>query len=384
MRIAILSTSVTSGGAAVVTTSLANALMKIGHEVKLFTIEGNRKLKPSFWAERLGIFARNGFRRDSLFKVSMADFGECRIVDKVRNFSPDVIILGWINQGFLSLNQIAEISKIAKTYWVMHDMWNFTGICHHSYGCQHFTYKCGNCPMVADFLKGKNDLSSVGWKRKARLYNDTQLKFIAVSSWVKQHALRSSLLENADITVVPNVYPLDEFYIGKKEQGLIVWGAECLDNHIKGLSFAVDALNRLPKYLNAKVIFFGGYKDISALNELKIPYELTGTLSTNDVKDLLSRAQVVLSTALYETFGNTLLEGQASGAVPVSFNRGGQVDIIDHMKSGFLADFGDVEAIARGLEWSLTDAPSPEKLRQYACEKFGEESVAKRYETLLQ
>lgn len=383
MKIAILSTSATVGGAAIVTASLADALSGRGHDVRLFTIEGKRELKPSYLAERLGIFLRNGLRRDSLFKVSMADFGVRGIVDRVREFAPDAIILGWINQGFLSLRQISDISAIAPSFQVMHDMWNFTGICHYSFGCMRFTGHCGDCPMLAPFMRGDRDLSVKGWERKKRFYARTPMRFIAVSSWVKGMAQRSSLLRDADITVIPNVYPLDDLVIGCKEPGLIAWGAERLDNPIKGLGLAVEALNRLPADLNARVVFFGGYKDTSALRELRIPYELTGPLTSDGVRQLLGRTQVVLSTALYETFGNTLIEGQACGAVPVSFNRGGQVDIIRHKESGFLADFGDVEAIARGIEWAMTDAPSPQSLRQAAERNFSATSVALRYESIL-
>lgn len=383
MKIVILSTSDSIGGAAIVTASLADALAARGHQVELITLEGKRERKPAFLAERLGIIVRNGFRRDALFKVSMADFGEKGVTERVKKSAPDVVLLGWINQGFLSLKQITEISAIAPTYWVMHDMWNFTGICHYSFGCQNFTGHCGQCPMVAQWVRGDRDLSYKGWRRKKAFYDNTQLQFIAVSSWVKENARRSSLLRDRDVKVIPNVYPIQDFYIGKKESGLIAWGAERLDNPIKGLRLAVEALNLLPNDLGAKVVFFGGYKDVSVLQSLKLPYELAGSLTAQGVRDLLSRAQVVLSTALYETFGNTLIEGQASGAVPVSFSRGGQVDIIEHLRSGFLADFGDVGAIARGVEWGLTSAPTPEQLRQAAIANFGSEAVAAKYEQLF-
>lgn len=383
MKIAVLSTSASVGGAAIVTTSLVEALRGRGHEVGYFTLEGKREAKPSFLAERLGIFLRNGLRRDSLFKVSMADFGSPGIVERVRSFAPDVILLGWINQGFLSLSQITALSRIAKTFWVMHDMWNFTGICHYSFGCMRFTGHCGDCPMIAGFMRGRHDLSNKGWHRKQRFYSRNPLRFIAVSSWVKDMARRSSLLRDADVRVIPNVYPLYDFHIEAKEPGLIAWGAERLDNPIKGLRLAVEALNLLPSDLKVRVVFFGGYKDTSVLNGLKVPYELTGPLPVEGVRQLLARSQVVLSTALYETFGNTLIEGQASGAVPVSFNRGGQVDIIRHKESGFLADFGDIAAIARGVEWALTEGPSPESLRLAAERNFSASAVAARYESLL-
>lgn len=382
MKIAVLSTSATVGGAAIVTTSLVEALRKRGHEVLYLTMQGKRERQWPFLAERLGIFLKNGFRRDTLFKVSAASHGQGGVVEQVRRFAPDRTILGWVSQGFLSLGQIEELAEIAPTVWVMHDMWCFTGICHHSLGCMHFTGHCGDCPMLAKRLQGRHDFSNTVWHKKMDLYSKVTLHFVAVSSWVKDMARRSRLLRDEEVTVIPNVYPLHEFYVGEKEPGLIALGADRLDDPIKGLRLAVEALNRLPANLGAHVEFFGGYKDVCVLKRLKIPYRLTGPLSAQGVRELMARAQVVLSTAHYETLGNTLIEGQASGAVPVSFSRGGQVDIIDHKQSGFLADFGDVDAIARGIVWAMTDAPSPEALRAAAHRKFSADAVAARFENL--
>lgn len=383
MRIAILSTSATSGGAAIVTANLADALAQRGHDVRLFSLGDSREHRPTFIAERLGILLRNGLRRDTLFKVSVADFGIHGITDKVRAFAPDAIIIGWVNQGFLSLKQIHEIATIAPTAWVMHDMWNYTGICHHSLGCMRFCGECGNCPMLGVPFKGRNDLSNKIWRRKRAFYASTPLKLVAVSGWVQDMARRSSLLRDYDVTVIHNVYPLQEFVVGEKEQGLIVFGAERLDNPIKGLDHAIEALNLLPPDTNAHVVFFGSIKDPSLLSALRIPYELTGPLNPHQVRRLLSKAQVVLSTSLYETFGNTLLEGQASGALPVSFDRGGQVDIIDHLRSGYLAPFGDVAAIARGIRWGLDNRIAPSALREAAESKFSAPVVASLYESLF-
>ncbi len=383
MRFAILSTSLSTGGAAIVTANLAGALAERGHEVGTFTIGAHREEQPSFLAERMDIYVKNGFRRDTLFKVSTASVGKAGIVKKVRAFRPDAIILGWINQGFLSLHQINGLARTAPTAWVMHDMWNYTGICHHALGCTRFCAECGNCPMIGGMMRRPNDLSHKMWKTKRNFYAETPLRMIAVSAWVKEMARRSSLLRDYDVRVIHNVYPLENYWIGEKEQGLIAFGAARLDDPIKGMDHAVDALNMLPSGLGAHVKFFGAIKDTKVLERLKVPYELTGELTPREVAELLSRSRVVLSTSLYETFGNTLLEGQASGAVPVSFSRGGQVDIIDHKRSGYLAQFGDNEAIARGIEWALEGSVSPESLREAAESHFSAHAVAKEFEELF-
>ena len=48
--------------------------------------------------------------------------------------SADVIILHWINGGFLSVKGVERLLKLGKpVIWFMHDMWPLTGGCHHSF-----------------------------------------------------------------------------------------------------------------------------------------------------------------------------------------------------------------------------------------------------------
>ncbi|MDE6428521.1 MAG: glycosyl transferase family 1, partial [Muribaculaceae bacterium] len=64
----------------------------------------------------------------------------------------------------------------------------------------------------------------------------------------------------------------------------------------------------------------------------------------------------------------------------------GQRDIIEHHRTGYLAPFGDEEALARGIRWALESDISPENLRAEVDRKFSAGAVAKRmielFETL--
>lgn len=385
MKIAILSTSASVGGAAIASSRLAEALSGQGQDVRLFTLDGVRRERSlPFLAERAEIYVANGLNRDNLFKVSTASVGRRGIVEEVLSMAPDVIVIGWINQGFISLSQIRDLgSHGIPLVWIMHDMWNLTGICHHSLGCNHYTGECGNCPLIQKSMRGPSDLSHRVWRRKDRLYRSVPVRFVAVSHWLADLACRSKLLRDNPPEVIPNVFPMENFRIAPKEDGLIVMGAARLDDPIKGLHHAVGALNRLQDHPTAHVRFFGELRNPDALKDLRIPYEHLGRLTESEVADLMSRARAVLSSSLYENLPTTLIEGQASGAMPVSFDRGGQADIIDHHHSGFLAPFGDEAALARGLRWALEGTVSPQTLRTEAERKFSAKAVAGRMMTLF-
>ena len=77
----------------------------------------------------------------------------------------------------------------------------------------------------------------------------------------------------------------------------------------------------------------------------------------------------------------------ACGCSAVSFDNSGQTDIIDHQVNGYLANYGDVEDLANGIQWVL-DHENPQALST-ACvkkvqENYSEEVVAKQYITLYE
>lgn len=59
----------------------------------------------------------------------------------------DVIYVHWVS-GLLSINNIENLAKTGKPiFFFMHDMWTFTGGCHHSMECEGYRLSCENCNM---------------------------------------------------------------------------------------------------------------------------------------------------------------------------------------------------------------------------------------------
>lgn len=156
MKIALICKSDSTGGAAVVTFRLMNALRANGMDARMIVTEKksgsphvieaasqNKSLVP-FLAERLRIFAGNGFNRKTLFRIDTASDGlPLHRIPFVRE--ADVICLNWVNQGVVSLKGIRKLAALGKPLvWTMHDMWNMTGICHHAGYCQKFLGPAGN------------------------------------------------------------------------------------------------------------------------------------------------------------------------------------------------------------------------------------------------
>ena len=61
----------------------------------------------------------------------------------------------------------------------------------------------------------------------------------------------------------------------------------------------------------------------------------------------LGISDVLLLPSELESFGLVALEAMASEVIPIATNVGGVPEVIEHGKSGFLADVGDVDTMAR-------------------------------------
>lgn len=393
MNVVIISHSDTKGGAAIAATRLMRALRAQGHSARMLVAHKGSddpdvrvagpawRLKLCFLWEHLTIFLHNGLSRKRLFQASIANCG-LPLSKHPWVKEADAVILGWVNQGLLSLREIARIK--APVTWIMHDMWNLTGVCHHAATCTRYQSQCGRCPVLGS--RSDSDLSTVTWRRKQRLYGRKEIRFVAVSRWLAGKCGESSLMRGQRVEVVPNPFPAEEYYSDPRrpraEMGLpegkrlIAMGAARLDDPVKGLEMAIEALN-MAKTPDAAAVFFGDIRDASALERLKMPYVHLGPIDLPTSREVYAHASVVLSSSRYETLPTTLIEGMVAGCVPVAFGSGGQADIVDHLATGYIAKPLDCADLAAGIDWALAGNVDQNALPGVIKERFGAEAVAK-------
>lgn len=399
MKVVLINHSDSLGGASVVTYRLLKALQTQGVEAKMLVVHKatddpsvvlaapHWRARLPFYLEAARIFAANGHDRGDLFKVSLGSDGlPLNRHPLVRE--ADAVLLAWVNQGMLSLKEIGRIAAEKPVIWTMHDMWNLTALCHHSGECIRYSDPagCRQCP----FLHSKasdHDASTCVWRDKQHLYGTADIKFVAVSSWLGERCRQSRLMDAQSISVIPNAFPVEEFYSAPPGDGqrIILMGAARLDDPVKGLPLAIDMLNRVKHRDNAVVRFFGALRDPHALDNLNFKHEYLGPINgPARLRELYSQAHAVISTSLYETLPGTLIEGQAAGAMPVSFDRGGQADIIRSKADGRLIPFDDTAAMAAALDEVLVTAHDREALRATVAERFSAPAVARKYIELLE
>lgn len=402
MRVLIVNTSEKTGGAAVAASRLCEALINNGVKAKMLVMQKtsstlhvsglNSPLLAKFYFvfERFAIWLSNRFSMANLFKVSIANTGfDITRTDEFRQ--ADIIHLHWTCQGFLSLKSIARILGSGKpVVWTMHDMWPMTSICHHAYHCQAYERQCSNCHFLR--RPSPSDLSAATFRRKQKAYSSGNVHFVAVSSWLAGKAAASSLIGRFPVSVIPNSISLNDFsHVNRTDARsllsidatyVVAFGAYRIDDPIKGLHHLLSALQLLVDTRgipadSIRLLLFGGVKDSSILSRIPVPYTHFGYVTDEAQLSLIySASNALVSSSLYETFGQTLIEAMCCGCLPVAFGGSGQQDIIRHLSNGYLAQPQSAESLAEGLLWAFrTDVPA-KTLRSDVAKRYSESVVA--------
>ena len=124
----------------------------------------------------------------------------------------------------------------------------------------------------------------------------------------------------------------------------------------------------------------GVIRDPSVLSRLRFSYRHLGLIRDEKVMRMLyAMSRIVLSTSLYETLGATLVEGQAAGAIPVTFGGDGREDVVRHLETGYIARGRDAASIAEGILWAIRNDVDRDMLHREALSNFGAEACPDRY-----
>ncbi|MDR1517920.1 MAG: glycosyltransferase [Dysgonamonadaceae bacterium] len=376
MKVLIVSTSDVQGGAAIAAYRLMQALNANGVDSKMMVcrkktsdkrvvgIGSKRKTDWKFYAERWFIFRKNAFSRKHLFDVSTANTGYS-IVDTPQFREADVIHLHWINQGMLSLTAIGQILKSGKkVVWTMHDMWTITGICHHTQVHGEHLSTFNSCPY---FGKRLDKLSHLVFDEKQRVYASGNVSFVACSQWLEKLAAVSPLTQGQQVVSIPNPIDTQQYSPANKDEvrerlklakdkKYILYAAAKVSDKRKGLDYLLAADKILSKMKQDIVFLIAGAEGEKVSTALISKSTHLGYVPFDKMTDYYRAADIFLTPSLFENLPNTIMEAMACGTPCVGFDVGGIPEMIDHKKNGYVCQYQDAEALAKGILWTLFEA----------------------------
>ena len=333
--------------------------------------------------------------------VFMSDLRGTDLHGALRKLDYDVLHLHWINQRFISLQDLPKNKPIV---WTMHDSWSFCGICHYFLGCKEYQWQCGCCPFLHS--SEAKDLSYKVWKKKAEIYQNLDLHIVSPSHWLAGCAKESSLLRRFPVTVIANCLdvnafrPLDEKMISprwrdfqekRSAKPFVLYGAmNAATDKIKGYSILLSAMRLLEQNGHAddfELIVFGATKSELSM-DLSIPVHYVGYVgNTQELVSLYNLAGVMVVPSLTENLSCVIMENLSCGTPVVAFNIGGNGDMIEHKVNGYLAKDKDDADLAEGILWCLennADNRLGRAGREKVLREYTFEVVCRQYKALYE
>lgn len=214
-----------------------------------------------------------------------------------------------------------------------------------------------------------------GWPAPWKQANQAMINFMlqanvgaitAVSNWVN-YALRRGMLREPETIYhgvdVDTWRPRKDF----AHQGYVLWNKARIDP-VSNPAEMERLATMLPEI---------GF--VSTVGQAARNIQITGTVEHETMRDMVRNAGVYLSTAR-ETFGIGTLEALACGVPVVGWAIGGNLEIIENGRNGFLVPYGNYDALrdatreamgnremrAYARETAVSKWTWPERIRQYA------------------
>ena len=156
-----------------------------------------------------------------------------------------------------------------------------------------------------------------------------------------------------------------------------------MDYLVKSLNKLVDRDPSLREH--AVVAILGGQAEEIADQLPLTAYPLGYVSETKRIVEVYSAVDLFVTPSLSDNLPNTIMEAMACGVPCVGFKVGGIPEMIDHMKTGYVANYCDANDFANGIRWVLAEADKNElsaaSLRKvHTC--YSQTNVSLRYTEL--
>ncbi len=409
MKVALVNTSDSSGGAARAACRLLQGLRSNGLSATMFVQEnlgGDVGINGHAVGGKQGVhvarFSLDKLPLRMLYPSISPSFSLAwlpgNLPRRVKRFGTDVVHLHWVNSGFLSIDALKSLH--VPIVWTLHDMWAFSGGCLYTGDCEKYKERCGKCPQLES--KSDRDISRWVWTRKEKAWRDLPLTIVTPSYWLAECAQKSPLLSRFRIEVIPNglnleVYkPQDKITVRQHlglpvDKKLILFGAmQATSDRRKGFYLLREVLEIIRQNGwgdHCEAVVFGSSEETIDAHGLKT-HSLGVLNDEQSIVDAYSAADVFVAPSVQENLANTVMEALACGTPCVAFDIGGMPDMIDNGSNGYLATPFDANSFATGIIRLIENDKFLKKASARARDKvintFELTMIAQKYQSLYE
>lgn len=337
-----------------------------------------RKINVSFNEFQLKRYDK---KNDGFFTTGNEPFNIFSIVNLSAG---DILHLHWPNYG-ISLQEIKELSEKYNVFWTLRDMWPFTGGCHYSLDCERYIDGCGHCPILNSDLK--EDISAINLMKKTLMFQN--IKFVAISDWMKEEAKKSPVLKSKCISRIYN--SVDDTYfdfsVSKNEarrllqietkKPVLLFGSHNVLDPYKG----AEIFKSIYELYHEDFMFLVfGKNSEKIVGQRKGEFKVLGVLNAERIKYAYVAADAFLMLSTQEGFGKTIIESFSLGTPVVTLPNGAPEEI-GKLYKDYHKVYSDSVDI-RGVIDSLIEKHDKNEMKRITKDIFSTEKIAKEYNEL--
>lgn len=293
----------------------------------------------------------------------------------------DLIHLHNLHGSYFSPFVLPELTSLKPVIWTLHDEQAFTGHCSYAFDCLKWQIGCGNCNRLDYYPKLKKDTTKFLLETKKEIYEKSDFKIVCPSNWLANR-VKQSILKNKDIRVIynginPEVFkPIDNILARKtlnlpENKMILLFSASgSFNNPQKGGEYLLKVYEKLKDNDDLLFVNIGGNSKKIKKNWLDVPY----VKNEIDMALYYNAADIFIYPSIVESFGLVVAEALSCETLVIAFNTSALPEIIEHEKTGYLANFKDVNDFIKGINLFLND----KSLRNNAG-KDGRKSVLQKF-----
>jgi len=161
----------------------------------------------------------------------------------------------------------------------------------------------------------------------------------------------------------------------------------------KGFDLLIQAIHYLKssnRWPNIRLIIFGENKPEIEI-DYGFPTHYFGHITNEGMlRTLYSASDLFIAPSRQEVFGQTATEAHACGCPVLAFDGTGLSDIIEHLKTGYLAQPFLVSSLVEGIEWIFSEKKISNLVfqrlaaREKVIKNFSYEVIGEKYKRLYE
>jgi glycosyltransferase involved in cell wall biosynthesis len=306
--------------------------------------------------------------------LGLEDFNHpySRYIGELTGSTPDLVLCHNLHGGYFDLRVLSGLSERMPVAVRLFDSWLQTGHCAYSLGCSRWQSGCGQCPDLTIPPAISRDATRDNLLRKREIFRQARLFASAESQWMLNRAKQSVLARAViDWKHIPGGVDLETFFPGPRECARLELGLEPADtvllyvasygssNPYKDFDTvrrSLEHLHRRQPTRRVTLIVIGSSAPEERIGPQILIRHVGSIESRPRLASFYRAADVVVHSAIEETFGNDVDEAAACGAPTVLASGGGVLELIEDGSTGLVVPPRQPAKLAAAIR-QLLEAP---------------------------